>query len=1204
MKGERSCVEYNIRVIRRRVDVDDEYMSEDDLETSQSEKLMYKAPYVVLDDIVTIKDDIKTVLTSWGLAKHHLLCVYQISESPSTLLNFIVETLRMARDYGLKIACVMFTKGGKHSSITSVDVINCGVPVIRVFSDIYNEHSDVEDVPDHFRCRCLDLCSHYIIARFTALKFFTAISDLDLFLPLFIVRSEKILHYQESDFRLNYFLSQGFHDDKQAITVCNFSEKPNIFANTGDWLHMKMSPTAMFMIILSTFPKKTSDKIKKKLDKTNCSLSEVKHTFLPCSSQSPSKKQALACYRCSTIPPFITDYLNSRGLIIFTLHTRQVDLDKFYHLLGTLHDICGAQTRIHRILFMIYDPLGVLVSCKGTGEDVIPSECAGDTIVVSQGQSLSELPEGYGRGYIGTYVQRTDDTDYEDQSRLAKERDALLGIPQKVVTVEFLAENSIHIICADERITDRGVQEYKMESHEIVPSILGHMIAAYLLSGYGRVVNSPSVIQNFAIFEPHHGNMDSSLLVKLAKDMLLNSKSYSADAEIRDIWIESLSLVVRKIFKCYQDSGQHTAQVQPLVADLMQNYVELTDAPCRSRVILHHPDTRYIYDLDGSIIKGHEEFPLSLWNKNTSDGYIGLVMVLAHWGRTDDMALYLKDCTSSDVISYLLYAVGVFKHELQQQLGLGAYSSIEDHERLRVHANRYETLAQQIIHDLYVYNRKLSQEILLSTHVQRMRHSALELAYMAEARSFLADPACKAALHDRWWRDLVDVPWWKLFIILLLPCLSPGACRKPDNNDKQANKNTGSGCVDVYKIPAVKCMFHWVFFTAFLLMFSIFVLTGPNVSQLDVIEYIIFVWFISFMVEECIQIKGIFASGHSRQSQGQIAVYLGSFWNILDLVLFGVYLLAVVLRLLSLYTDNSPMMAFAHIFFALDAIVLFVRSLQFFSMHEDIGPLLIMVRYMCQDLFYFLVILIIILIGYGVAFQSILYPFSSLSWELLNSILQAPYLQVYGDISVDEIMAAPNASEVYGTSPGIRNYFGMALAGCYLLFTNVLLLNLLIAMFNSSYERVRSDTEYHHVKHMNLILSEFSRKSPIPPPLVLVQHVLDGVKAMLKRCCNNKVGASDASHEYDLTAEDKSKVSEIVEAAIKRNQEDSDESMSNILNDMQQKIDILSQTALNQAKGMLVSGSHRKKAGSTKKTLLKEIKLIKELLYRQLDEND
>ncbi len=53
------------------------------------------------------------------------------------------------------------------------------------------------------------------------------------------------------------------------------------------------------------------------------------------------------------------------------------------------------------------------------------------------------------------------------------------------------------------------------------------------------------------------------------------------------------------------------------------------------------------------------------------------------------------------------------------------------------------------------------------------------------------------------------------------------------------------------------------------------------------------------------------------------------------------------------------------------------------------------------DMLYFLLIMVIFLLAYGVAQQAILYPNEAASWSMVSRIFFRPYFQVYGELFVD-----------------------------------------------------------------------------------------------------------------------------------------------------------------------------------------------------------
>ena len=457
-----------------------------------------------------------------------------------------------------------------------------------------------------------------------------------------------------------------------------------------------------------------------------------------------------------------------------------------------------------------------------------------------------------------------------------------------------------------------------------------------------------------------------------------------------------------------------------------------------------------------------------------------------------------------EIAANALYAVAVIKNELKNPVKICKFATKEEQEIAMESANLFETHAKSIVHNTFAKNKDLSHDLLFKKHERYGNLCAFDLACIAETRSFLSDQACMEAISHSWWRQLVDKSWWKMILFFLIPWAICCCTNLEDDNsrmtleDEERDKKKKSiynlvPCLKIYKIPAVKCVFHYISFVTLLLVFSYMVLnTNFESSNITMIEYIILSWVVTLFVEELRQMKNLFDQNPSLTWRAMFDRYLGEFWNILDILCITLYLIGFGSRLASIFRPSDAVTLTCQVAFGMDVVMFYIRSLHFFAMHKKIGPLFIVVQYMFQDLANFFLIMLVVLAGYGVALHSILHPKSELSLSLLNNIIHIPYFQIYGELGVDTILEAQNGT--YGpipdADPVTRNYVGLVFAGCYLLFTNVLLLNLLIAMLNSSYAKVEQDTAFFDVIHKIEILQEYRSKSIFPPPLVVIDYLL------------------------------------------------------------------------------------------------------------------
>lgn len=82
-------------------------------------------------------------------------------------------------------------------------------------------------------------------------------------------------------------------------------------------------------------------------------------------------------------------------------------------------------------------------------------------------------------------------------------------------------------------------------------------------------------------------------------------------------------------------------------------------------------------------------------------------------------------------------------------------------------------------------------------------------------------------------------------------------------------------------------------------------------------------------------------------------------------------------------------------------------SLPFFSPpSHHVSPPLSILRQMI-DMMYFVIIMLVVLMSFGVARQAILNPNEDPSWMLARNIFFMPYWMIYGEVFADQIDRKP-----------------------------------------------------------------------------------------------------------------------------------------------------------------------------------------------------
>ena len=115
-----------------------------------------------------------------------------------------------------------------------------------------------------------------------------------------------------------------------------------------------------------------------------------------------------------------------------------------------------------------------------------------------------------------------------------------------------------------------------------------------------------------------------------------------------------------------------------------------------------------------------------------------------------------------------------------------------------------------------------------------------------------------------------------------------------------------------------------------------------------------------------------------------------NFWNKLDLAIYLIFIGSFVLK------NFLATFMYARILFAINGFLLYVRLLRVYHTSFSLGPKLIIFQKMLPQLYTFLVLLIIFILGYGMASQALITPgakFKSAfigNYSLVKGILFAP----------------------------------------------------------------------------------------------------------------------------------------------------------------------------------------------------------------------
>ncbi|XP_063105928.1 transient receptor potential cation channel subfamily M member 1 isoform X3 [Cavia porcellus] len=493
-------------------------------------------------------------------------------------------------------------------------------------------------------------------------------------------------------------------------------------------------------------------------------------------------------------------------------------------------------------------------------------------------------------------------------------------------------------------------------------------------------------------------------------------------------------------------------------------------------------------------------------------------------------------------------------------------------------------LAVELLDQSYKHDEQIAMKLLTYELKNWSNSTCLKLAVAAKHRDFIAHTCSQMLLTDMWMGRLRmrKNPGLKVIMGILLPPTilflefrtyddfsyqtskenEDGKEKEDENTDANADANSrkgdeenehkkqrsipiGTKICEFYNAPIVKFWFYTISYLGYLLLFNYVILVRmdgwPSPQEWIVISYIV-----SLALEK---IREILMSEPGKLSQ-KIKVWLQEYWNITDLVAISMFMIGAILRL-----QNQPYMGYGRVIYCVDIILWYIRVLDIFGVNKYLGPYVMMIGKMMIDMLYFVVIMLVVLMSFGVARQAILHPEEKPSWKLARNIFYMPYWMIYGEVFADQI-DPPCGENLYDEEgkrlppciPGA--WLTPALMACYLLVANILLVNLLIAVFNNTFFEVKSiSNQVWKFQRYQLIMT-FHDRPVLPPPMIILSHIYIIIMRLSGRCRTKREGDQeerDRGLKLFLSEEELKRLHEFEEQCVQeyfREKEDEQQSSS------------------------------------------------------------
>ncbi|XP_058231606.1 transient receptor potential cation channel subfamily M member 3 isoform X6 [Hemibagrus wyckioides] len=375
----------------------------------------------------------------------------------------------------------------------------------------------------------------------------------------------------------------------------------------------------------------------------------------------------------------------------------------------------------------------------------------------------------------------------------------------------------------------------------------------------------------------------------------------------------------------------------------------------------------------------------------------------------------------------------------------------------------------------------------------------------------------------------------------------------------------GRKIYEFYNAPIVKFWFHTMAYVGYLMLFNYIVLVKMDLWPSPQ-EWIVIAYIFTNGIEK---MREILMSEPGKLLQ-KVKVWLQEYWNITDLMAILIFSIGMVLRL-----QEPPLMSYGRVIYCVNIIYWYIRLLDIFGVNKYLGPYVMMIGKMMIDMMYFVIIMLVVLMSFGVARQAILNPNEDPSWMLARNIFFMPYWMIYGEVFADQIDHVNSRKlqnrlneklwlvENYVRTQGSGRNTGPshiapcgqnittedgaivlqppcktgawivpAIMACYLLVANILLVNLLIAVFNNTFFEVKSiSNQVWKFQRYQLIMT-FHERPVLPPPLIIFSHMTMVLKHLCCRWRKHDDDERDFGLKLFITEDELKKVHDFEEQCI------------------------------------------------------------------------
>uniref|UniRef100_A0A2C9KDE9 TRPM SLOG domain-containing protein n=1 Tax=Biomphalaria glabrata TaxID=6526 RepID=A0A2C9KDE9_BIOGL len=422
--------------------------------------------------------------------------------------------------------------------------------------------------------------------------------------------------------------------------------------------------------------------------------------------------------------------------------------------------------------------------------------------------------------------------------------------------------------------------------------------------------------------------------------------------------------------------------------------------------------------------------------------------------------------------------------------------------------NKFEQLAIAVLDECHTVDPDKAISIVQRNSPTWSGLTCLQISASSLDRAFVSSVACQNSINNIWKSGIV-ASWPKVFLGAICPLYIFKLDMEHSDDGSKFKK-----IVSFYSAPLTKFSMYTASYFCFLILFTYMVLMDFHRSP-TASEYILFIWIVSYFIGS-IHAFIVFPSP-------TIAGKFRDYFGVMDRLEFVNLLLAIIGFIVRWSYEYD-----GKVIYCVNAVVFYICVMKLYTANRSLGPKIYMIKRMLLELAMFVMILMVFLLAYGVASQGLLYKTRKKEWIIMKDILYFPYWQLFGELFLDELETDTTCTDDLKRTLNMTsipddlntcrtyNWLVPLLLAFYLLIGNVLLLNLLIAIFSHVFDTVEKNAIEIWKFQMYFLVMEFHNRPMLFPPFSIIPLLLTGLRALCSKIFKKKKDKSEKVVQHTL----------------------------------------------------------------------------------------